>query len=107
MEASQFALSGQKLMDGTIEKPLTTHFELLNLVPDNTKPTKSFYNQQQYDDSENHSFEDENNPTKWRRVGTVSGRNVHLDTIVWPGGDIVVSGIASNNCIVIIFILNP
>lgn len=30
--------------------------------------------------------------TKWRRVGLVSGTNVHLDTIVWPGGDIVVSG---------------
>jgi len=30
--------------------------------------------------------------TKWRRVGYVSGTSVHLDTIVWPGGDIVVSG---------------
>lgn len=30
--------------------------------------------------------------TKWRRVGLISGREVQLDTIVWPGGDIVVSG---------------
>ncbi|KAJ6625678.1 Glutamate receptor ionotropic, NMDA 3A, partial [Pseudolycoriella hygida] len=34
-------------------------------------------------------------PTKWRRVGTVSGHHVHLDTIVWPGGDIVVSGLSA------------
>lgn len=30
--------------------------------------------------------------TKWRHVGSISGTNVQLDTIVWPGGDIVVSG---------------
>lgn len=92
METSQLAMSGQQLLDGTIEKSLTTQFELLNLVPDNTqKPIKSFYNQQQYD-GDQFPIPFEENPTKWRRVGLVSGRNVHLDTIVWPGGDIVVSG---------------
>lgn len=29
----------------------------------------------------------------------MSGRNVHLDTIVWPGGDIVVSGNELKTCI--------
>lgn len=33
--------------------------------------------------------------TKWRRVGLVSGRSVHLDTIIWPGGDIFVSGLSA------------
>lgn len=87
------ALSGQRLYDGTIEKSLTTHFDLLNLVPDNSqKPIKSFYNQKQFDDGAENAGSQDENPTKWRRVGLVSGRNVHLDTIVWPGGDIVVSG---------------
>lgn len=33
--------------------------------------------------------------TKWRRVGLITGTNVRLDTIVWPGGDIVVSGLSA------------
>lgn len=83
-------MSGQHFNDDIVEKALTTNFELLNLVPDNSqKPSKSFYNQQQFDGA---TQPIEENPTKWRRVGLVSGRNVHLDTIVWPGGDIVVSG---------------
>lgn len=32
---------------------------------------------------------------KWRRVGSVLGKEVQLDTIVWPGGDIVVSGLTA------------
>lgn len=84
-------MSGQQINDGLVEKALTTNFELLNLVPDNTqRPSKSFYNQQQFDGGDAEQADE--NPTKWRRVGLVSGRNVHLDTIVWPGGDIVVSG---------------
>nr|CAD7408509.1 unnamed protein product [Timema cristinae] len=31
----------------------------------------------------------------WRPVGDISGRSVHLDTIVWPGGDLVVAGLSS------------
>lgn len=63
-------------------------------MPDNSqKPIKSFYNQKQFDDGDENAGSLDENPTKWRRVGLVSGRNVHLDTIVWPGGDIVVSGI--------------
>lgn len=101
-ENCQLAMSGQRTNVGFTEKALTTHFELLNLVPDNShRPTKSFYNQQQFDGA--HSANDNGEsptvadaqPTKWRRVGLVSGRNVHLDTIVWPGGDIVVSGLSA------------
>lgn len=111
-DACQLALAGQRLHDGagTVEKALTTHFELLNLVPDNSqKPFKSFYNQKQFDDGAEseagagaayQSNGADENPTKWRRVGLVSGRNVHLDTIVWPGGDIVVSGAAACNILV-------
>lgn len=83
-------MSGQQFNEANVEKSLTTTFELLNLVPDNSqKSGKSFYTQKQFDGA---AQPVEENPTKWRRVGLVTGRNVHLDTIVWPGGDIVVSG---------------
>lgn len=107
-------MSGQRTTVGYVEKALTTHFELLNLVPDNQhhRPSKSFYNQQQFDGAHSVDGPDRDRdvtgggggdasddgqaqPTKWRRVGLVSGRNVHLDTIVWPGGDIVVSGLSA------------
>lgn len=119
-ENCQLAMSGQRTNaagsvgsgGGYVEKALTTQFELLNLVPDNTyRPSKSFYNQQQFDDgtgkrhylaavvhadtSSGGSGGAAAQPTKWRRVGLVSGRSVHLDTIVWPGGDIVVSGLSA------------
>ena len=85
------ALSGQRLADGMHEKPLTTNFELLNLVPDN-----AFKNDKAIpEDSEirrRGPRKPENQLVKWRRVGAISGNNVQLDTIVWPGGDIVVSG---------------
>ncbi|KAG4073833.1 hypothetical protein HA402_014038 [Bradysia odoriphaga] len=94
-ENTQRALAGQKLLDGYSEKALTIHFDLLNLVPDNNrKSLKSFYNQQQFDGMPPPTPINEF-PTKWRRVGTVSGHHVHLDTIVWPGGDIVVSGLSA------------
>lgn len=136
-ENCQLAMSGQRTTVGYTEKALTTHFELLNLVPDNQqghghRSSKSFYTQRQFDSQEtrgaqSHSDDDRDDddanarsnergggggdasndrgrddgrahpppPTKWRRVGLVSGRNVHLDTIVWPGGDIVVSGLSA------------
>lgn len=89
-EATKITLSGEKLADGTLEKPLTTHFEILNLVPTQQKPIIKKEN------TENHQQIYKNKisgSTKWRRVGLVSGTSVQLDTIVWPGGDIVVSGI--------------
>lgn len=86
--ATKLALSGEKLQTGNLEKPLTTHFELLNLVPSNSK-----YQDKNYDNL-NH---DDKLSMKWRRVGLISGKNVQLDTIVWPGGDIVVSGLSAKS----------
>jgi ionotropic glutamate receptor NMDA 3A len=31
----------------------------------------------------------------WKSVGEVTGRTVRLDTIVWPGGDLVVAGLSA------------
>lgn len=112
-EASITALSGQRI-HGSIETALTATFELLNLVPaDQLNPLKSAYNQEKYDRHSGKSgggadaTERDHNKrlavtlssadnsevlSKWRRVGSVSGSSVRLDTIIWPGGDIVVSG---------------
>lgn len=75
-------------MGGLVEKSLITHFEVLNLVPVTKRPIIKH-------DSRQESFSSRivnTSSTKWRRVGFISGRNVHLDTIVWPSGDIVVTG---------------
>lgn len=110
-EASLLALSGQRI-HGSIETALTATFELLNLVPaDKLNPLKSAYNQEKYDRHRPRAgggtVEHDTNKrlaatlsssdtgevlSKWRRVGSVSGSSVRLDTIIWPGGDIVVSG---------------
>ncbi|XP_062544859.1 uncharacterized protein LOC134211716 isoform X2 [Armigeres subalbatus] len=84
-------LSGQTIMGGLVEKSLITHFEVLNLVPVTKRPIIKH-------DSRQESFSSRivnTSSTKWRRVGFISGRNVHLDTIVWPSGDIVVTGLLS------------
>lgn len=86
-------------MDGPIEKSLITQFELLNLVPINTKQTDRL-NQQQQQQSMKGSQDatdgvNKSGLTKWRRVGLITGTSVQLDTIVWPGGDIVVSGLSA------------
>lgn len=57
-----------------LEKPLVSNFELLNLVPS--------FDQQQRRQRERMK-KDGTESTKWRRVGLVLGRKVHLDTIVW------------------------
>lgn len=84
------------------------------MVPaDKLNPLKSAYNQEKYDRQRSKSgsggdaTERDSNKrlavtlsspdnsevlSKWRRVGSVSGSAVRLDTIIWPGGDIVVSG---------------
>lgn len=92
-------------MDGPIEKSLITQFELLNLVPMNIKqrPSNQYSPQHQSSRGDSSSSARDTDSvrahksglTKWRRVGLISGTNVHLDTIVWPGGDIVVSGVST------------
>lgn len=81
------ALSGKVHPGGMAEKALISNFEILNLVPTSNK----------VDVQQQHKQRDEmkkpptimpakpDNPesTKWRRVGLVLGRKVHLDTIVW------------------------
>lgn len=81
------------------------------MVPaDKLNPLESAYNQEKYDRQRSKSGDaterDSNKRltvslsspdnsavlSKWRRVGSVSGSTVRLDTIIWPGGDIVVSG---------------
>lgn len=118
-EVSITALAGQRI-HGSIETALTATFELLNLVPaDQLNPLKSAYNHEKYDRHSSKSgggvdaTERDSNKrlavtlssadnsevlSKWRRVGSVSGTSVRLDTIIWPGGDIVVSGECCLRC---------
>lgn len=85
-------------MDGPIEKSLITRFELLNLVPMNAKqniPLKKQPLNRKTDTVPTSGDGNKSGLTKWRRVGLITGNHVHLDTIVWPGGDIVVSGLSA------------
>ncbi|XP_077293992.1 uncharacterized protein LOC143916663 [Arctopsyche grandis] len=69
-----------------LEKSLVSSFEILNLVPDSDKSKESPKESVQFGDQDK---------LKWRSVGHIIGRGVQLDTIVWPGGDIVVSGLSA------------
>lgn len=92
------ALSGKPIYNGFSERALTTNFELFNLVPsDHPYPSKASVHLQSHRGKRGTrntkgNTNNEIGPTKWRRVGLVSASSVRLDTIVWPGGDIVVSG---------------
>lgn len=92
---------------GMIETALTTNFELLNLVPNDypyhSKATDNPAASMRSTSQASHHHKEKRSTlngkganvittTKWRRVGLVSASSVRLDTIVWPGGDIVVSG---------------
>ncbi|KFB43279.1 AGAP005527-PA-like protein [Anopheles sinensis] len=108
------ALSGFPIASGYIEKSLVSHFEILNLVPttrqSSTKPDQhgdnSSHGGKYYGTSANGTASGSGTggtgaekgnlgiATKWRRVGLITGRSVHLDTIIWPGGDVTVSGLA-------------
>ncbi|XP_031622004.1 uncharacterized protein LOC116340012 isoform X2 [Contarinia nasturtii] len=108
-EATKLALSGRTIYNGINEKALTTNFDLLNLVPsDHPYHAKVNNNQSFQSKSTAHSSNNKEkrstttakgsngaSTTKWRRVGLVSASSVQLDTIVWPGGDIVVSGLSA------------
>ncbi|ETN66289.1 hypothetical protein AND_001910 [Anopheles darlingi] len=99
------ALSGFAIASGYIEKSLVSHFEILNLVPtDKRQSSKSEPPAPEAGNSGSDAGRHFNRAgnlssatnvgtgTKWRRVGLITGRSVHLDTIIWPGGDVTVSG---------------
>lgn len=110
-EATKLALSGRLIYNGVSEQALTTNFELLNLVPSDhpyhakisdtqafqrksTSSTGSTHHKAKRSTSSTATTKGANviSTPRWRRVGLVSASSVQLDTIVWPGGDIVVSG---------------
>ncbi|XP_050095213.1 uncharacterized protein LOC126577565 isoform X2 [Anopheles aquasalis] len=100
------ALSGFAIASGYIEKSLVSHFEILNLVPtDKRQSSKSEPPASESGPDAGRHMNRAGNlstatastvgtGTKWRRVGLITGRSVHLDTIIWPGGDVTVSGLA-------------
>ncbi|XP_050073033.1 uncharacterized protein LOC126561131 [Anopheles maculipalpis] len=105
------ALSGFPIASGFIEKSLVSHFEMLNLVPiarQSSSTPKGDYHSGDRVDGGRYGNPSVNGSaasgmgnaagtgiaTKWRRVGLITGRSVHLDTIIWPGGDVTVSGLA-------------
>lgn len=83
-EAVTLALSGRNLKGASVEKSLISNFEILNLVPSSSKRQQK---QERDGLSEppiiSPAKSDLPENTKWRRVGLVLGRKVHLDTIVW------------------------
>lgn len=110
-EATKLALSGRLIYNGISEQALTTNFELLNLVPSDHPYHPKISDDQAFQrkstsrpGSTHHKVERSTSSAarakganvfstpRWRRVGLVSASSVQLDTIVWPGGDIVVSG---------------
>lgn len=81
------ALTGRALPGGPVEKSLISNFEILNLVPTYSKANAQQRQQQRDDLKKSPTIlppkSDNPESTKWRRVGLVLGRKVHLDTIVW------------------------
>ena len=81
------ALSGKFLAGGTTEKALISNFEILNLVPTSNKVDVQQHQKQRDEMNKPPTImppkPDNPESTKWRRVGLVLGRKVHLDTIVW------------------------
>lgn len=66
------------------DRALLANFQILNLVPE--KFNINFH-------SDINILEDA--ILYWRQVGKVTGRSAHLDTIVWPGGDLVASALSA------------
>lgn len=91
-EAVTLALSGKTLPGGgAVEKALISNFEILNLVPTSNKveehsvsTSSSIGGKDEVKKPPTITQTQQNTEsTKWRRVGLVLGRKVHLDTIVW------------------------
>lgn len=81
------SLSGRSLPGGMVEKALISNFELLNLVPTSNKADAQLQQKSRNELKKPPTImppkPDNPESTKWRRVGLVLGRKVHLDTIVW------------------------
>lgn len=83
-EAVTFVLSGKNLPGSIVEKSLISNFEILNLVPSGSnKNLDEQRDQMKKTPTMAPVKADKPEGTKWRRVGLVLGRKVHLDTIVW------------------------
>jgi hypothetical protein len=80
-EAVTMALSGRNLPGTAAEKALISNFEILNLVPMSNQQQQQ--KQREEGKKSPTSMPPSPESTKWRRVGLVLGRKVHLDTIVW------------------------
>ncbi|XP_068081518.1 uncharacterized protein [Anabrus simplex] len=75
------------------DRALLATFQLLNLVPVPHGDSES--NASPADTETTLDFVPTGPDLAWRSVGEVTGRVVRLDTIVWPGGDLVVAGLSS------------
>lgn len=87
-EAVVLALSGKTLPGTVLEKQLISNFEILNLVPTYNKVEDQNVNNNRNEMNRKPTMtptvkSESTESTKWRRVGLVLGRKVHLDTIVW------------------------
>lgn len=83
-EAVGMALSGRNLAGASVEKSLISNFEILNLVPSSSKRSAKQHRDELRETPIISSTASElSESTKWRRVGLILGRKVHLDTIVW------------------------
>ncbi|XP_034240253.1 uncharacterized protein LOC117644748 [Thrips palmi] len=83
-------------------KTLSASFQILNLVrqpvPPMARASAPLLQQATHQTDEVVDAIDEEGETvtgMWRGVGRVLGRVVDLDTIVWPGGDLVVPGLSA------------
>ncbi|KAK6640098.1 hypothetical protein RUM43_008375 [Polyplax serrata] len=85
-QAVKESLSGQpQFQEGDrADRSLLANFQILNLVPE------KFHINFNNDDN---VIEDA--VLYWRQVGKVLGKSAHLNTIVWPGGDLVASALSA------------
>ncbi|KAJ9601165.1 hypothetical protein L9F63_000685, partial [Diploptera punctata] len=84
-------MAGKRAIDAgdKVDKSMVASFDILNLVPEKSN-TDYDNNNVGANDSEGESV-----AVTWKQVGEVTGRTVRLDTIVWPGGDLVVAGLSA------------
>ncbi|PNF41769.1 hypothetical protein B7P43_G03443, partial [Cryptotermes secundus] len=84
------ALAGRRVSEvgDKVDRSLVASFDILNLVPEKSATD--------YDGTLGvNEPEGDNAAVSWKSVGEVTGRAVRLDTIVWPGGELVVAGLSA------------